>query len=149
MTKLKNMTSNEIISKISKIYGETNSLEGTYDLFLELKHRLEHLEQLEKDHDKTLINNGELVVKVTDLQKENQELVVNKNAAQILALNLKRENDKLKKAIEILKRFDFDIYAGKCLGFIQTSLEDPLTFDLEDFIEFQEYELLKEVLESE
>ena len=69
----------EIISKIAEIYGNTNSLEGTYKLFLELKHKLEELET------------------------ENQDLKDNEKIITDYGYNLVIENKKLKKAIEILK----------------------------------------------
>lgn len=68
-----------------------------------IKQDLKLLEQLKQNHDKTLINNGELVVKVADLQKENQELIVNKNVAQAVALNQKREIAELKDQVDYFK----------------------------------------------
>lgn len=59
------------------------------------------------------------------------------------------ENTKLKKVIKILKRFDFDIYSGACSGFVDTCIKEPLTFDLDNYEELQQYELLKEVFKDE
>ena len=48
--------------------------EFVLDLYQTIKQDLEAYVQLKQDHDKTLINNGELCVKVCKLEKENQEL---------------------------------------------------------------------------
>lgn len=42
------MTNKEALEQIMTIYGETNSLEGTYDLFLKIKQALERLEKLQE-----------------------------------------------------------------------------------------------------
>ena len=42
------MTSKEAFKRIMEKYGETNTLEGTYDYFLVIKKDLEKLDQLEK-----------------------------------------------------------------------------------------------------
>lgn len=81
----------------------SKAIEEYYKDYNIVKQDLEAYEQLKQDHDKTLINNGELVVKVADLQKENQELIVNKNVAQAVALNQKREIGELKDQISYLQ----------------------------------------------
>lgn len=71
------MTSKEALEQIMKIYGETNSLEGTYDLFLKIKQDLERLEVLEtsvleyKDQEKLYWQTNENNVK---LRQENEKL---------------------------------------------------------------------------
>ena len=80
------------------------------------------------------------------LEKENKELRKSIKSWNENGGNLLKENIKLKKAIEILKRFDFDIYTGACLGFVDPCIKEPLTFDLDDYEELQQYELIKEVL---
>lgn len=94
--------------------------------------------------------------RLENLEKENQVLreKVNhfKNVKNRYRRNEKfveKENIKLKKAIKILKRFDFDIYTGACLGFVDSCIKEPLTFDLDDYEELQQYELLKEVLKND
>lgn len=83
------------------------------------------------------------------LEKENQELkedlrltTIERNVCENIYEALEEKYFKLKKVIEILKGFDFDIYSGNGLGFIQPSIDEPLTLTQ------QEYDLLKEVLES-
>ena len=44
----------EALENIMKIYGETNSLAGTYDSFLKIKKDLDRLEKLEKAIEKHL-----------------------------------------------------------------------------------------------
>lgn len=71
------------------------------ELYNTIKQDLENYERLKQTHDKTLINNGELVIKVCNLEKENQAL--RKGIDLDLNAKLLSENEKLKKAIEILK----------------------------------------------
>lgn len=87
------MTSKEAFTKIMKIYGDTNSLEGTYELFLKIKHDLERLETLEQENKELKICN-----------KEIEELYLNENKHWCETIDsLRKENEKLKMAIEILK----------------------------------------------
>lgn len=68
-----------------------------------IKQDLEAYKQLKQDHDKTLINNGELVVKVADLQKENQNLKIFVDAYANARDKLLIKNEQLEKEIAELK----------------------------------------------
>lgn len=57
----------EAFKNIMKIYGETNSLAGTYDSFLKIKKELERLEELEKAQDIEISN-----LKFTDNESKYQ-----------------------------------------------------------------------------
>ena len=117
-----NVNSLEALKEIARIYGETNSLEGTYDLVLKIKHDLERLEQLEK---------------------ENQELKEKLSAIEFWNERYMEHNEKLKIAIFIvyMKNVDLELLKDCC------NLKDynnRVNFLRE--LTQQEYELLKEVL---
>lgn len=97
------MNSLEALKKIEEELYLTLPKNIRDTLIQTIKQDLEVYAQLKQDHDITLINNGELVVKVADLQKENQELIVNKNVAQAVAFDQKREIGELKDQISYLK----------------------------------------------
>ena len=80
------MTGKEAIDKIAEIYGDTNSLEGTYELFLKIKQDLESLEVLKKE-------NKELKETIEIRKQMNINLID-------FSTKLKQENEKLKKALE-------------------------------------------------
>ena len=69
----------EFFKKYREAYAHASDIESAKDydddikVFETIKKDLEAYEQLKRDHDKTLINNGELCVKVCELEKENQE----------------------------------------------------------------------------
>ena len=113
------MTSKEALEQIMTIYGETNSLEETYDLFLKVKQDLERLEMelhcknnsiktLEAFH-KSQIENY--------LQKENKlldELIICKQQIKILKKALPYYNIKVlcnagritEKELEVLLKYE-------------------------------------------
>lgn len=100
----------ERLEKINEVWHDNEPMESVdindehlqelYDYINKLE---KENEQLKEQRDSLAINNGELVVKVTDLQKENQELLVNKNLAQKLAVEYKNKIDKLEKENQKLK----------------------------------------------
>ena len=59
----------EALDKILDLILEYSYWVEAHDLVKIIKQDLEAYEQLKQDHDKTLINNGELVVKVVELEK--------------------------------------------------------------------------------
>jgi hypothetical protein len=89
-----------------------------------------------------------------DIEKENQELIVNKNVAQGIAKKFKEENLKLKKAIEILNdKLDIKLevyHNGGCIlnHKVIRNCIIPNERCLR-YLEVEEYELLKEVLEND
>ena len=113
---------NKIIKEITTIYSETGSLEGTYGLFLELKHNLE------------------------DLEKENQELRGKNFDLSISNVHLRNEifylKDKYQTTIEILKE-TLEVFVNK------NEYNTPYIkcWQQSSGLTQQEYELLKEVLE--
>lgn len=117
------MTSKEYIkSKLEYLTRYEPSLSFDIDMYELILKALERLEMLEKE-------NQEL--------KELQEL--NKQGLW----NLKQENEKLKKAIEILKKY----YKFKLFPPAMDNIpEISISTDWEHYISQQEYELLKEVL---
>ena len=84
------MTSKKALKKIAEVYGETNSLEGTYNLFLIIKQDLERLELIE-----ALYNNA--LEEMKTIKDDDKKLYLKFK-------ELQQENEKLKKAIEILVR---------------------------------------------
>ena len=119
---------------------------------------LDRLEKLEKDLKQTKLNfkNSQthsrthykkLLDRYMSLEKENQELLVYKNVAQGIATKLKIENDKLKKVIEILKRFNFNLNETRHNSTGWEIWTDSL-LESEELTQ-KEYDLLKEVLENE
>ena len=125
-----------------------------------IKQDLEAYEQLQKDYDKALINNGELCVKISDL-KEIDIPVLKHNLEEKceIIFDLKKENQelreydmqlfsttfKLKKALDILKdkrvNIDLLLNSSECPTYNFYAKKQ----DLEDLTK-QEYELLKGVL---
>ena len=104
------MTSKEAFEKIMRIYGDTNSLEGTYELFLKIKQDLERLEALEKENKpylELLTNNAKYQNDNQILQQENQDLwqqIENYNhkfaEVERKKCDLQQKIEKLKKALE-------------------------------------------------
>lgn len=156
------MTSKEALQQIMTIYGETNSLEGTYDLFKKIKKDLERLQELEvanrnnenviADSVKLLNRNLELQSRLETLEKENKELwenIENYNhkfaEVERKKCDLILENEKLKKAFKILtqriviKAHKNFLFGGRHLDIASTTMK------LTD----EEYDLLKEVMNNE
>lgn len=104
--------------------------------FEKIYEKLKRLEQLEKE-------NQELKIEIQDL-KDNETIVAN------YGVDLWNENHKLKKAIEIFKRFyqleESGLHIGN-MGFY--GIFRKLTVDDPHNITKQDYILLKEVLENE
>lgn len=70
----------ELFRKYRELYAHASDIESAKDydddikVFETIKKDLEAYKQLKQEHDKTLINNGELCVKICKLEKENQKL---------------------------------------------------------------------------
>ena len=134
------MTSKEALQQIMKIYGETGSLEGTYDLFLIIKQDLDRLEVLE----------------TTLLEYRDQEHLYWETAQN--NASLRKENEKLKKVLEILKKYykiivkdcDFPIYEKPqyTLG-IRFHSWNEKPEGLIAYITKEDFKLLKEVMNNE
>lgn len=119
------ITGLQAFEKIMKIYGDTNSLEGTYELFLKIKQDLERLEASANVNKKLRID------------------ISNLNSSY---LDISKENEKLKKALFItyMKTVDLELLKD-C--FELKDYNDRVNFFKE--LTQQEYELLKEVLEND
>lgn len=85
------MTSKEAFTKIMKIYGDTNSLEGTYDLFLKIEQDLKRLETLEKEKEYLKTTNEALTEMLLQASDE--------------AIKSETENEKLKRKITSIEDF--------------------------------------------
>lgn len=142
------MKSLEALERLKeKTQPNTYTLNHNEEDFNTIKQDLELLEQLKQQRDRLAIDNGELVVKVTNLQKENQELLINKNLAQGIAL-------KYKKVIDILKdKVVFEFFEPKDEKEMKECLEEkeePYLIRMgEDWFTLDDknkFDLLKEVL---
>ena len=117
-----------------------------FDLIKQDLERLEKIENYPPEFDGFLYSFEGLIERNKKLEKENQDLKI-ENFELDLVLN---KNSKLKKAIEIFKRFyqleESGLHIGN-MGFY--GIFRKLTVDDPHNITKQEYELLKEVLENE
>lgn len=100
--------SKEALEKISNGYTNDLLTNEWFEWLQTIKQDLENYEKLKQTHDKTLINNGELVIKVCNLEKENQDLRAfvdaYANARDDLLIrnqHLEEENEKLEKFIKL------------------------------------------------
>ena len=94
----------EIISKIAEIYGNTNSLEGTYELFLKLKH---NLEELEKENAALKQGIATLTAKNNLLQEECDSIV---DTNEILSKEIRCLKEQNQELVEKIKKYEREQY---------------------------------------
>ena len=103
----------EFFKKCRQAYAHASDIESAKDydddikIFETIKKDLEAYKQLKQDHDKTLINNGELCVKVCKLENEVQELKLEKKILNIMYKDVRdtasfymSKCEKLEKALD-------------------------------------------------